>query len=66
MELVQQVLAPVQAEVWEKTAEGEQASPHFGRAPESTLIEIEEGRVIKREKILQGSLEDGENLCEPG
>jgi predicted Fe-Mo cluster-binding NifX family protein len=31
--------------------EGEEVSPHFGRAPEFTLIEIEEGRIAKREKI---------------
>ena len=31
--------------------EGEEVSPHFGRALEFTLIEIEEGGVVKREKI---------------
>ena len=31
--------------------EGEEVSPHFGRAPEFTLVEIEEGRAAKREKI---------------
>jgi predicted Fe-Mo cluster-binding NifX family protein len=31
--------------------EGEEVSLHFGRAPEFTLIEIEEGKVAKREKI---------------
>ena len=31
--------------------EGEGVSPHFGRALEFTLIEIEEGSVVKREKI---------------
>ena len=31
--------------------EGEEVSPHFGRAPDFTIVEIEERRIIKREKI---------------
>jgi len=32
--------------------EGKEVSLHFGRAPEFTIIEIGEGRVISREKIV--------------
>lgn len=30
---------------------GTQVAPHFGRCPEYTLVEIEEGEVVKRETI---------------
>ena len=31
--------------------EGGEVSPHFGRAPEFVIVEIEENSVVKREKI---------------
>ncbi|MDI6840611.1 MAG: NifB/NifX family molybdenum-iron cluster-binding protein [bacterium] len=33
------------------STEGTQVAPHFGRCPEYTIVEIEEGKVVKKETI---------------
>lgn len=33
------------------STEGENVSPHFGRCPFFTILEIDNGKVVKREKI---------------
>jgi predicted Fe-Mo cluster-binding NifX family protein len=33
------------------STEGAQVAPHFGRCPEYTLVEIEEGKAVKKETI---------------